>query len=123
VPFFDSSTSKSCLKILCFVDVDFEICFAQLPNLVRNECASRCRRICHVASWLRTRRFREPTFRPYFSPLRSPNSLEKHSVSRLSFLSRICIFFLLTLSGFIQRSLLLILFAQVPPTRPGGGLP
>ena len=31
----------------------------------------------HLASWLRTRRFSEPTFRP---------SLEKHSVSRLSYL-------------------------------------
>ena len=33
-------------------------------TLVRSECASHRRRICHVASSLRTRPFREPTFRP-----------------------------------------------------------
>ena len=38
--------------------------------------------ISHLASWLRTRRFSEPTF----STLRSHKSLEKHSVSRLSYL-------------------------------------
>ena len=38
--------------------------------------------ISHLASWLRTRRFSEPTFRPS----RSHKSLEKHSVSRLSYL-------------------------------------
>ena len=36
--------------------------------------------ISHLASWLRTRRFSEPTFRP------SHKSLEKHSESRLSYL-------------------------------------
>ena len=36
----------------------------------------------HLASWLRTRRFSEPTF----STLRSHKSLEKHSESRLSYL-------------------------------------
>ena len=35
--------------------------------------------ISHLARWLRTRRFSEPTFRP----LRNHKSLEKHSVSRL----------------------------------------
>ena len=38
--------------------------------------------ISHLASWLRTRGFSEA----YFSTLRSPKSLEKHSVSRLSYL-------------------------------------
>ena len=40
--------------------------------------------ISHLASWLRTRRFSEPTFRPG-----APNhwkNMEKHSVSRLSYL-------------------------------------
>ena len=64
VHFFDTSTSKSCPKILCFVDLDFEIRFAHLSTLVRSECASHRRRICHVASWLRTRPFHEPTFGP-----------------------------------------------------------
>ena len=37
--------------------------------------------ISHLASWVRTRCFREPTFRPS-----GAKSLEKHSVSRLSYL-------------------------------------
>ena len=44
--FFDISTSKSGPDLVCFVHFDFEMCFAPL------------------ASWLRTRRFGEPTFRP-----------------------------------------------------------
>ena len=38
--------------------------------------------ISHLASWLRTRRFSEPTFRPS----RASNHWKKHSVSRLSYL-------------------------------------
>ena len=45
------------------------------------KCASRHNGVhffmSHLASWLRTRRFSEPTFRPH----RSHKSLEKHSVS------------------------------------------
>ena len=61
---------------------------SQLPKVVQTpgvlyiltwKCASRHNGvqffISHLASWLRTRRFSEPTFRP----------LEKHSVSRLSY--------------------------------------
>ena len=40
--------------------------------------------ISHLASWLRTRRFSEPTFRPSGAH----ESLEKHSVLRLSYLFR-----------------------------------
>ena len=67
---------------------------SQLPKVVRDrqfftlltlKCASRHNGvqffIAPVASWLRTRRFSEP-----FSTLRSHKSLEKHSVSRLSYL-------------------------------------
>ena len=70
---------------------------SQLPKVVRTwcvlyiltwKCASRHNGvqffISHLASWLRTRRFSEPTFRP--SGVRSHKSLEKHSVSRLSYL-------------------------------------
>ena len=67
---------------------------SQLPKVVRTwcvlyifltwKCASRHNGvqffISHLASWLRTRRF------SYFSTLRSHKSLEKHSVSRLSYL-------------------------------------
>ena len=86
VHFFDISTSKSGPELVCFVHVDFEMCFApqrralfrhQFPKVVRtwcvlyilaSECASRHNAvqffISHLASWLRTRRFSEPTFRP-----------------------------------------------------------
>ena len=80
---------------------------SQLPKVVRPwcvlyiltwKCASRHNGvhffISHLARWLRTRRFSEPTFRPSGA---THKSLEKHNVSRLSYLS-ICIFFLLTLS-------------------------
>ena len=68
---------------------------AQLPKVLRSwgvlciltwKCASRhngvhfC--ISHLASWLRTRRFSEPTFRP----ARATNHWKKRSVSRLSYL-------------------------------------
>ena len=68
---------------------------SQLPKVVRSWCvlyiltwksASRHNGvqlfITHLASWLRTRRFSEPTFRPSGAN----KSLEKHSVSRLSYL-------------------------------------
>ena len=68
---------------------------SQLPKVVRtpgvfhiltSKCASHHNGvqlfISDVASWLRTRRFSEPTFRPSGAP----NHCEKHSVSRLSYL-------------------------------------
>ena len=68
---------------------------SQLPKVVRpwcvlyiltSKCASRHNGvqffISPLASWLRTRRFSEPTFRPSGAT----KSLEKHSVSRLSYL-------------------------------------
>ena len=119
VHFFDISTSKSGLDLVCFVHFDFDMCFApqrraifrhlnfqkwsehvvfctlwlgnglrattactfstsQLPKVVRqwcvlciltSKCASRHNGvqffISHLAKWLRTRRFSEPTFRPF----------------------------------------------------------
>ena len=110
--FFDISTSKSGPRMVCFVHFDFEMCFApQRRALFRHrnvqkcsdhgvlciftsKCASRHNGvqffISHLASWLRTRRFSEPTF------------------------SRICIFFLLTLSLLIF-SLLIFLFSLPLP--------
>ena len=71
---------------------------SQLPKVVRTwcvlyiltwKCASRHNGvqffISRLASWLRTRRFSEPTFRPSGATW-SHKSLEKHSVSRLSYL-------------------------------------
>ena len=94
--FFDISTSKSGLNVVCFVHFGFEMCFApeqralcfapQRRALFRHHnfqkrseaevfcyiltwtCASRHNGMqfftSHLASWLRTRRFSEPTFRP-----------------------------------------------------------
>ena len=99
------STSKIGPRMVCFVHFDFEMCFAPQRralfrhrnfqkwseplvffNILTSKCASRHNGvqlfISHLASWLRTRRFSEPTFQT----LRSPKSLGKHSVSRLSYL-------------------------------------
>ena len=50
--------------------------------------------ISHLASWLRTRRFSEPTFRPFGAPNHWKNTVFRDFPS----FSGICIFFLLTLS-------------------------
>ena len=80
---------------------------SQLPKVVRtwcvlyiltSKCASRDNDvhffICHLASWLRTRRFSEPTFRPSGAP----NHWKNRVFRDFPTFSRICIFFLLTLS-------------------------
>ena len=92
---------------------------SQLPRVVRSwcvlyiltwKCASRHNSvhffISHLASWLRTRRFSEPTFRP---------NHWKNTVFRdFPTFSRICIFFLLTLS-LLLFSLLIFLFSLPLP--------
>ena len=50
--------------------------------------------ISHLASWLRTRRFSEPTFRPFGASNHWKNTVFRDFPT----FSRICIFFLLTLS-------------------------
>ena len=117
VRFFDIRTSKSGANMWCFVHFDFKMCFApqrralfstsQLPKVVRAwcvlyiltwKCASRHNGvqlfISHLASWLRTRRFSEPTFRPSGAPNHWKNIVFRDFPT----FSRICIFFLLTLS-------------------------
>ena len=79
-----------------------------------SKCASRHNGvqffISHLASWLRTRRFSEPTFWPS-----GASNHWKNTVSRdLPTFSRICIFFLLTLSLLIF-SLLIFLFSLPLP--------
>ena len=85
VHFFDISTSKSGPNLVCFVHFDLE-------------CASRHNGvqffISHLASWLRTRRFSEPTFRPSGATNHWKNTVFRDFPT----FSRICIFFLLTLS-------------------------
>ena len=80
--FFDISTSKSGAKLVCFVHFDLEMCFAQQPRAIF---------ISHLASWLRTRRFSEPTFRPSGATNHWKNTVNRDFPS----FSRICIFFLL----------------------------
>ena len=83
--FFGISTSKSGPDLLCFAHFDFEMCFA--PQGVQFF-------ISHLASWLRTRRFSEPTFRPS-----GATNHWKSTVFRdFPTFSRTWIFFLLTLS-------------------------
>ena len=80
---------------------------SQLPKVVRtwcvlhiltSKCASRYNGmqlfISRLASWLRTRRFSEPTFRPSGATNHWKNTMFRGC----STFSRICIFFLLTLS-------------------------
>ena len=80
---------------------------SQLPKVVRewcvlyiltSKCASRHNGmqffISHLARWLRTRRFSEPTFRPSGATNHWKNTVFRDFPT----FSRICIFFLLTLS-------------------------
>ena len=101
VHFFDISTSKSgptwcVLYILTW------------------KCASRHNGvqffISHLASWLRTRRFSEPTFRPSGAPNHWKNTVFRDFPT----FSRICIFFLLTLS-LLLFFLLIFLFSLPLP--------
>ena len=96
---------------------------SQLPKVLRtwcflyiliSKCASRHKGvqffISHLASWLRTRRFSEPTFRPS-----GASNYWKNTVFRdFPTFSRICIFFLLTLS-LLLFSLLIFLFSLPLP--------
>ena len=85
VHFFDISTSKSGPNLVCFVHFDLEMCFAPQRRHFF---------ISHLASWLRTRRFSEPTFRPSGATNHWKNTVNRDVPT----FSRICIFFLLTLS-------------------------
>ena len=96
---------------------------SQLPKVVREwcvlyiltwTCASRHNGvqffISHLASWLRTRRFSEPTFRPSGATNHWKNTVFRDFPT----FSRICIFFLLTLS-LLLFSLLIFLFSLPLP--------
>ena len=121
VHFFDIATSKSGPTLVCFVHFDLEMCFApQRRALFRHRNVQkwsgpgvfctfslgnvlRATTACTFSSpiWPAAS---APAALAYFSTLRSHKSLEKHRESRLSVFhdvptfSRICIFFLLTLS-------------------------
>ena len=96
---------------------------SQLPKVVRtwcvlyiltSKCASRHNGvqlfISHLASWLRTRRFSEPTFRPSGAPNHWKNTVFRDFPT----FSRISIFFLLTLS-LLLFFLLIFLFSLPLP--------
>ena len=132
VHFFDISTSKSGPTLVCFVHFDLEMCLApQRRALFRHlnfqkwseplvfyiltwKCASRHNGvqffIAPVASWLRTRRFSEPTFRPSLATNHWKNTVFRDFPT----FSRICIFCPLTLSLLIF-SLLIFLFSVPLP--------
>ena len=109
-------TSKSDPKMVCFVCFYFDMCFrttiactfstSQLPKVVRAwaalyiltwKCASRHNNvqffISHLPSWLRTRRFSEPTFRPSGATNHWKNTVFRDFPT----FSHTYIFFLLTL--------------------------
>ena len=96
---------------------------SQLPKVVRDpgvlyiltcKCASRHNGvqffISHLASWLRTRRFSEPTFRPSGAQNHWKNTVFRDFPT----FSRMCIFFLLTLS-LLLFFLLIFLFSLPLP--------
>ena len=117
VHFFDIFTSKSGPNLVCFVHFDFEMCFVPQRRalfrhlnfqkwsepgvclyILTSKCASRHNSvqffISHLARWLRTRRFSEPTLRPSGATNHWKNTVFRDFPT----FSRICIFFLLTLS-------------------------
>ena len=73
VHFSDSATSKSVPELRCFVHFDFEMCFAPQWGA-----------IFHLSSGQLA--LHPPLERANFSTLRSHKSLDKHRVSRLSYL-------------------------------------
>ena len=113
VHFFDIGTSKSGPTLVCFVHFDFKMTTActfstsELPKVVRSssvlsiltwKCASRHNGVhffmSHLASWLRTRRFSEPTFRPSGATNHWKNTVNRD----FPIFSRIYLFFLLIFS-------------------------
>ena len=82
--------------------------------ILTSKCASRHNGvqffIFHLASWLRTRRFSEPTFRPSGATNHWKNTVFRDFPT----FSRICIFFLLTLSLLLFSLLIFLLSLPLP---------
>ena len=112
---------------------------SQLPKVVRSssvlsiltwKCASRHNGVhffmSHLASWLRTRRFSEPTFRPSGATNHWKNTVNRD----FPIFSRIYLFFLLIFSLLSASSLLCVLTVHIvgslasklPSTRGYGDL-
>ena len=115
VQFFNISTSKSGAKLRCFVHFHLKMCFSpqrraifqhlnfkkcseppQFFSIFTSKCASRHSGVQFLISplttWLRTRRFNEPTFRL----TRHTNHWKNTAFRDFSNIWRGCIFFLLT---------------------------
>ena len=119
-----SLTLSDYLSVYLFIylSIYLSISTSQLPKVVRrwgvvlyiltSKCASRHNGvqffISPLASWLRTRRFSEPTFRPSGAPNHWKNTVFRDFPT----FSRIRIFFLLTLS--IPLFFLLIFLCSLP---------
>ena len=132
VHFSNIRTSKSGPTMVCFVHFVGNVLRAttactfstsHLPKVVRqwcvlyiltSKCASRHNGvhffISHLASWLRTRRFSEPTFRPSGAPNHWKNTVFRDFPT----FSHICIFFLLTLSLLIFFLLIFLFSLPLP---------
>ena len=112
VHFFDIATSKSGPTLRCFVHFDFEMCFAPQRRALFDIATSKvsdaevfctfwlrnvlcATTACNFSSLIWPAGSAPAALASWLSTLRSLKSLEKHSVSRLSTFSRICIFFLL----------------------------
>ena len=117
VHFFEISTSKNAPNLMCFVHFDLEMCFAPqrrplfrhlnckkcsepgvlctfwLGNVLRTTTACNCSSLIWPAGSA-PRRFSEPTFRPSGTTNHWKNTVFRDFPT----FSRICIFFLLTLS-------------------------
>ena len=122
VHFFDISTSKSGPRMVCFVHFDLEMCFAPqrraLFQHLNFQKWSENGLFCTF--WLRNVlrpttacTFSSLIWRAYFSTLRSHKSLEKHSISRLSYLFAHLSFFLLTFSLLWSFLISLLLFSSL----------
>ena len=81
-----------------FFDISKVVRSSSVLSILTWKCASRHNGVhffmSHLASWLRTRRFSEPTFRPSGATNHWKNTVNRDFPT----FSRICIFFLLTFS-------------------------
>ena len=92
VHFFDIATSKTGLKLVCFVHFDFEMCFEPQQRAIFNLSSGQ------LAP-------HPPLQRAHSSTLRSPKSLEKNTLNRdFPTFSRTCVFFPDLLTSFLLFS-------------------
>ena len=101
VHFFDISTAKGGPKLVCALYILTSKC---APRYIGVQFF-----ISHLASWLRTRGFGEPTFRPSGAPNHWKNGVFRDFPT----FSRICVFFLLRLSSSFSLLFSSLLFSSL----------